>query len=72
MENTYIIPGFVRFSQIDNSIIVTSELFGNKVKLTDSNVKNEFFSLVQEKGCNLLNSRLKQFLHAQNMLLRAC
>ncbi len=65
----YIFPGYITYEQENDSLIVESKLFRNKVKISDSKLQEEFLSIYSNGGCNEICSDLTKFLHAQEMLL---
>lgn len=64
----YFIPGYVRIKD-EGDIFIESELLKNQIKITDGNFKFEMKTIMQNDGCDNLDSPLKKALHEQEMLM---
>ena len=64
----YIFPGYTAYHEKEDVLYVTSKLYRNEVKITDPDLKKEFYALVQNKGCTELTTALTKFLHEQELL----
>lgn len=64
----YYIPGYVSSHREGESIIVSSELLHNAVRLFDPAIQEEYTKLLHDGGCQNLSSELTRFLHNQEML----
>lgn len=65
----YRFPGYVDYHKENDGIYVTSNLYGNVIRLTDYAVKQEFEDLVEQSGCEKLETPLTNLLHEQGLLL---
>lgn len=65
----YFFPGYIRIQKSGDDILVESEFYKNKIKLTDVNVKAEFLELWGKGTSDDLADGLKIFLHDQGMLI---
>lgn len=65
----YRFPGYVDYHKENDGIYVTSNLYGNVIRLTDYAVKQEFEDLVEQSGCEKLETPLTNLLHEQRLLL---
>lgn len=65
----YRFPGYVDYHKENDGIYVTSNLYGNVIRLTDYAVKQEFENLVEQSGCEKLETPLTNLLHEQGLLL---
>lgn len=65
----YFFPSYVTHYEKNGEINVTSGLRMNTIKLTDSQVMNEFRSIVNHGGCSEICTELEHFLHEQDLLL---
>lgn len=64
----YLFPTYTKYSFENNTLIVYSELFKNKIALDETRFINEFYSIVENNGCENIDSELKEFLHNQDLL----
>lgn len=64
----YLIPGYVKREYKDNSIYLTSEIFSNKVKIFQSQYKEELEQILKY-GCREISTELSHFLHEQTLLI---
>ena len=65
----YIIPGYIDHYEKDGAITATSKVKQNAIRLTDANLKEEFYKLVENGGCSEIATPLTQFLHGQEILV---
>ncbi len=65
----YIFPGYTVYCEKENSLNVSSKLFRNEVKITEPELKEEFYSLVKNGGCTDISTPLTKFLHEQDLLV---
>lgn len=65
----FIFPGYVSHRECDDAIYVSSELFHNKIKITDPNLQEEFRLIVHNGGIPEINTPLTEFLHSQELLV---
>lgn len=64
----YLIPGYVTYCKDGDAIVITSNLFHNKVKVTDLEYQKEFSHVIENGGCEKLATPLTKFLHEQELL----
>ncbi len=65
----YIFPGYVTYVNEDNSIIVSSKLLRNRIKISRPELQEEFITIYNRGGCEELFDELTRFLHEQELLL---
>lgn len=63
----YIIPGYVKTTEKDDAVFLSSEILHNEVKISQPELKQELHSL-SENGCSDLSTPLTKFLHEQELL----
>ncbi|WP_248405041.1 radical SAM protein [Butyrivibrio fibrisolvens] len=64
----YFIPGYIDIWDEKNNTILESKINKNKVIIEDEIYKKELNEVI-ENGCNDIDTRLRKFLNAQNMLV---
>ncbi len=64
----FIIPGYINDKTTDEGRIIKSSIQQNSI-LLDSKELIQEYDVIKKKGCEKLDSELKQFLHEQGLLL---
>lgn len=64
----YIFPGYTSHTEENGVVLISSELYQSKVKLTQEDSIQEFHALLLEGGCERLSSPLTALLHDQGLL----
>lgn len=65
----YMLAPYVEVSEKAESILLKSNLYHNTIKIFDSEMKKEFWRIVEEYGCADLTTDLTKGLHEEEMLL---
>lgn len=65
----YFFPGYVKYYEEDGVLYISSQLLQNKVKITEAELKKEFYDLVQNKSVSQISTKLTKFLHEQELLV---